>query len=166
MWAQCLRIILVLVLCSLSAQAQSRIADETVALPPWWSSYLDLRSMEPRKRQLEKFWATRGKRGDVYIKPNALFTPMYSKKNMKPNGFFMMGKRSFNLKPNGIFAKRSHYGAQGGLFGSHKRYIKPNGLFSITKRAGEAAEDWDIVENFDDNLDIDNDGLELMPSSK
>ena len=29
MWAQCLRIFLVVVLCSLSAQAQDRIADET-----------------------------------------------------------------------------------------------------------------------------------------
>lgn len=199
MWAQCLRLILVVVLYSLTAQAQNSIADETSALPfqpPWWSSFLDVRSMEPRKRQLEKFWATRGKRGDVYIKPNALFTPMYTKKNMKPNGFFMMGKRSVGLKPNGIFAKKSHWGSSAGLFGSHKRYIKPNGLFSITKRGGEDMEEWgglfgsnkryikpnglfsitkragedvedyDIVENFDGNLDIENDGLELMPSSK
>ena len=40
------------------------------------------------------------------------------------------------------------------------------GLFSITKRAGEDMEDYDMVENFDGDLDIADDGLELMPSNK
>ena len=36
------------------------------------------------------------------------------------------------------------------------------GLFSITKRSGEDMEDYDIM----DDLDIEDDGLELMPSNK
>ena len=68
--------------------------------PAWWSSFLDLRSLEPRKRQIEKFWATRGKRGgDVYIKPNALFTPMYSKKNMKESQKYILSKKNLDLPP-------------------------------------------------------------------
>ena len=70
--------------------------------PVWWSSFLDLRSLEPRKRQIEKFWATRGKRGgDVYIKPNALFTPMYSKmkKNMKESQKYDPSKKNLDFYP-------------------------------------------------------------------
>ena len=40
------------------------------------------------------------------------------------------------------------------------------GLFSITKRSGEDMEDYDIVEDFDDDLDIEDDGLEFMASNK
>ena len=93
----------------------------------------------------------------------------------------------------GIFAltKKSHWGTPKGLFGSAKRYMKPNGdqafflyvlkvlfqssmsgLFSITKRTSgdmedlEDLEDYDIDEHFADELDIEDDGLELMPSHK
>ena len=40
------------------------------------------------------------------------------------------------------------------------------GLFSITKRAGEDVEDYDMVENVDGDLDFEEDDLQLIPSNK
>jgi len=100
---------------------------------------------------------------------------MMGKRSTLPNFFATYDdKRSISLKPNGIFAltKKSHWGTPKGLFGSAKRYMKPNGLFSITKRTSgdmedlEDLEDYDIDEHFADELDIEDDGLELMPSHK
>ena len=112
---------------------------------------LGLRSVEPRSvrtvgRQ-EKFWATRGKRSEMFIKPNGLFQPLNGKRDsmsmMKPNGFFMVGKRSspveggqllsvtpgarvYGFKPNGIFASFDD---------KRSLSLKPNGLFTLTKKS-------------------------------
>ena len=40
------------------------------------------------------------------------------------------------------------------------------GLFSITKRASEDVEDYDMVENVDGDLDFEEDDLQLIPSNK
>jgi len=149
MWAECL----VVLLCSAVAHSQHPV-EESTAMDPWWNSMLGFRSLEPRSvrnvgRQ-EKFWATRGKRGDMFFKPNGLFSPLNGKRNtrtvMKPNGFFMMGKRGnglaatagspvlslspgtkvYGFKPNGLFASFDD---------KRSLSLKPNGIFSLTKRS-------------------------------
>jgi len=151
---------------------------------------LGIRTVEPRAvrndvRQ-EKFWATRGKRGDknMFIKPNGLFQPISGKRGdlaIKPNGFFMMGKRSspvFTLKPNGFFAsfddKRSLSLKPNGIFSLtkrsnwgtdfHKRYIKPNGLFSIAKRGLDDDMEDDI--EYDGDLELAEEDVELVPGKR
>jgi len=113
--------------------AQSEVAnEESVYLPPWWGQVFGVqpRVLRADKGKSERFWATRGKRSVMSIKPNGLFQPISwkrSKPALKPNGFFMMGKRS-SLKPNSLFSMTQ---------GKRTISLKPNGLFSLTKRSGD-----------------------------
>merc|ERR1712154_559378 len=124
----------------------------------------------------EKFWATRGKRSDMFIKPNGFFmmgkrsspvqggqflsaSPTARVYGFNPNGIFATfdDKRSLSLKPNGIFTltKRSKP--------FHKRYIKPNGFFSIVKRGVEDMEDYYM--DYEEDLDLAED-LEEEPAKR
>jgi len=145
---------LILIACSVSkssAQSHSDEAsssDEDIFLPPWWSSVFGVkpRSLRADRGKDERFWATRGKRSGLLIKPNGLFQPIKWKKatTLKPNGFFMMGKRS-SFKPNSLFSMtrgRRSFMKPNGLFSPLESYggkrsisLKPNGLFSLTKRS-------------------------------
>jgi len=151
-WAGVFTICLILIGFSVSrssAESEERSLDEDNILPPWWNSVFGVkpRSLRADRGKDERFWATRGKRSGLSIKPNGLFQPIKWKKAstlLKPNGFFMMGKRS-SFKPNSLFSmtrgKRS-FMKPNGLFSPLENYggkrsisLKPNGLFSLTKRS-------------------------------
>ena len=86
--------------------------------PAWFSSMFSVKPRQLRadtERNDRTFWATRGKRGAMVI---------------KPNGFFSVGKRSF--KPNGLFNIKRGF-KPNNLFNIHKRSFKPNGLFNVKK---------------------------------
>lgn len=113
-------------------------------------------SVKPRQlradteRNDRTFWATRGKRGGMVIKPNGFFSVgkrsfkpnglFNIKRGFKPNNLFNIHKRSF--KPNGLFNVKRSFMKPNGLFatfeGSKRSHsLKPNGFFSLTKRSTE-----------------------------
>merc|ERR1719483_1857008 len=148
-------------------------------LPPWWSSLLGVRPLEPRTLRADKeerfwatrgkkshqdqhFWAARGKRG-VVMKPNGLFGITQGKRSsFKPNSLFSItaGKRS-SFKPNNLFSlqtgKRS-YLKPNGLFssiqGKRSLSLKPNGLFSLPKRSvlNSSTMDSELSTNFEGKM--------------
>jgi len=136
----------------IAEENESEIGEEIV-VPSWWSSMFGIKPRALRSDS-QNFWAARGKRAALAIKPNGLFQPIKWKRAtmMKPNGLFVIGKRS-SLKPNSLFTmtngKRS-FMKPNGLFStidySPKRSmsLKPNGLFALTKRS----------INMDENLDF------------
>ena len=125
-------------------------------------------SVKPRQlradteRNDRTFWATRGKRGDMVIKPNGFFSVgkrsfkpnglFNIKRGFKPNNLFNIHKRSF--KPNGLFNVKKSFMKPNGLFatfeGSKRSHsLKPNGFFSLTKRSPE-----DLADDVDVSLPV------------
>jgi len=142
-----------------SAEANESEIGEDMVEPSWWTSMFGVKPRALRADiqggKEERFWATRGKRASLAIKPNGLFQPIKWKRAnmMKPNGLFVIGKRS-SLKPNSLFAmtngKRS-YMKPNGLFSTIESYspkrsmsLKPNGLFALTKRSIDMDENVDF----------------------
>merc|ERR1719410_2131601 len=87
---------------SLAEANESEIGEDMVE-PSWWTSMFGVKPRALRADSQggkeERFWATRGKRASLAMKPNGLFV-IGKRSSLKPNSLFAMtnGKRSY-MKP-------------------------------------------------------------------